>query len=62
MSEEKKSGGGLILNLTMENFVRVADVDIFFHSIKTSGRKGGKPEVAIRFVGPKTTKISRHNR
>lgn len=57
-----KNTGGLIINLTKRNYVRVGDVEIFFHDIKTSGRCGGKTEVSLRLVGPKTTKITRHER
>lgn len=62
MSIENPKGGGLIINLNELNFVRVGDVDIFLHGIKVSGRNGGKREVSIRLVGPRTTKITRFNK
>lgn len=59
MKDEKLGKGGLIVNLTDLNYVRVGDVDIYFHGIKTSGRKGGKTEISLRMVGPMTTPIRR---
>lgn len=59
MKDEKLGKGGLIVNLTDLNYVRVGDVDIYFHGIKTSGQNGGRTEIKLRMVGPRTTPIRR---
>lgn len=60
--KDKQPTGGLVISITDDNFVKVGDVSIFLEAIKTSGSKGGRKIVTLRFIGPKQTKIIRIDR
>ena len=58
----EKVKGGLVITLTEDNLVKIGEVKIYFHSIKVSGKDGGKQAARIRLIGPREVQIERLNR
>lgn len=51
--------GRLILKLNDDNFIQVGETRIYLNYINGTGADGGKREVSLQFVGPKSVPIDR---
>lgn len=60
--EPKEGEGRLVLTFGDRQSIQIGEMRLHLHSIKASGEVGGKREVRLIIVGPKSIPITRLKR